>query len=74
VLVSFDGITRPHLTENILAAHARIAELAATVSLQELLRATLDEVGHLTGSRIGFCHFMDTDQCSWTLLAWSTGT
>ncbi len=74
VLVCFDDITRQHLTESILAARARIAEMAATATLEEVLRATLDEVERLTGSCLGFFHFMEADQKTLTLQAWSTRT
>ncbi|MFZ1377093.1 MAG: PAS domain S-box protein [Geothrix sp.] len=73
-LVSFDDITRHHLAESILAARARIAELAATSTLEQILRATLDEAERLTGSCIGFFHFMEEDQETLTLQAWSTRT
>jgi len=74
VMVTFDDVTRQHLTETILAARARIAELAATATLEQVLRATLDEAEHLTGSCIGFYHFMAADQKTLTLQAWSTRT
>ncbi len=74
VLVSFEDVTRQHLTENILAARARLSELAPSVSLEALLRATLDEAERLTGSCIGFFHFMEADQQTLTLQAWSTRT
>ncbi|MCE1203697.1 MAG: PAS domain S-box protein [Holophagaceae bacterium] len=73
-LISFDDITRHHLTETILAARARIAELASSATLEQVLRATLDEAERLTGSCIGFFHFMEPDQKSLTLQAWSTRT
>jgi len=73
-LLTFDDITRQHLAESILAARARIAELAATASLEQILRATLDEAERLTGSCIGFFHFMEPDQKTLTLQAWSTRT
>jgi PAS domain S-box-containing protein len=74
VLVTFDDVTKHHLTESILAARARIAELAATATLDQLLRTTLDEAERLTGSCIGFYHFMEADQQTLTLQAWSTRT
>ncbi len=73
-LVTFEDITRHHLAESILAARARIAEQAVSSSLEEILRATLDEAERLTGSCIGFFHFMEADQKTLTLQAWSTRT
>ncbi|MFN7957657.1 MAG: PAS domain S-box protein [Holophagaceae bacterium] len=74
VLLTFEDVTRSHLTEAILAARAHIAEIAATATLPEILRATLDEAERLTGSCIGFYHFMEEDQQTLTLQAWSTRT
>lgn len=61
-------------TEAILAARARLAAFALTHSLEELLRATLDEAEALTGSVIGFYHFLEADQQTLSLQAWSTNT
>jgi PAS domain S-box-containing protein len=74
VLVSFDDVTRQQLTETILASRTRIAEMASSATLEQILRATLDEAERLTGSCIGFFHFMEEDQQTLTLQAWSTRT
>jgi diguanylate cyclase (GGDEF)-like protein len=58
----------------VLGARLRLAEAAGRLSLQELLVATLDEAGALTGSPIGFFHFVEPDQVTLTLQAWSTRT
>ncbi|MBP1771393.1 MAG: sensor hybrid histidine kinase [Holophagaceae bacterium] len=63
-----------HRSRAILAARARLAEGAPGLSLEGLLRATLDEAEALTGSRIGFYHFMEADQVNLHLQAWSTRT
>ncbi|MEW6263689.1 MAG: GAF domain-containing protein [Thermodesulfobacteriota bacterium] len=42
--------------------------------MEELLRQTLDEVGWLVGSPIGFFHFVEPDQETLSLQAWSTAT
>lgn len=60
--------------EQILAARLRLIEYSFTHSLAELLRKTLDEAEALTGSCIGFYHFMNSDQQMLTLQAWSTRT
>jgi light-regulated signal transduction histidine kinase (bacteriophytochrome) len=49
-------------------------ESAAKLSLKELLVATLDEACALTGSSIGFYHFLEADQKTLSLQAWSTRT
>jgi diguanylate cyclase (GGDEF)-like protein len=58
----------------VLGARLRLAEAADRLSLHELLVATLDEAGSLTRSPIGFYHFVEDDQVTLTLQAWSTRT
>lgn len=60
--------------EQILAVRLRLIEFSFRHSLRELLRETLDEAETLTGSCIGFYHFLDRDQQMLTLQAWSTRT
>ena len=61
-------------TATVLGARLRLAEAAPRLSLQELLVATLDEAGALTDSPIGFYHFLEKDQVTLTLQAWSSRT
>ena len=49
-------------------------EYSMSHSLDELLQKTLDEVCELTGSPIGFYHFVENDQKTLTLQSWSTRT
>jgi diguanylate cyclase (GGDEF)-like protein len=58
----------------IADARLRLLEYAPTHSLDELLERTVDEAETLSGSRIGFYHFVDPDQVSLTLQNWSTRT
>jgi diguanylate cyclase (GGDEF)-like protein len=58
----------------ILGARLRLAEAAPRLSLHELLVATLDEADALTGSPIGFYHFVEADQVTLTMQAWSSRT
>ncbi len=67
-------ITERKQTEQILQLRLRVMEFAATHSLEELLQKTLDEVGELTNSPIGFYHFVEADQRTLSLQAWSTRT
>ena len=60
--------------ENLVRVRLSLLEFAATHSLEELLQMTLDEVGSLTESPIGFYHFVDQDQKHLSLQAWSTRT
>jgi PAS domain S-box-containing protein len=66
---------RAQLVEkNLLQARLRLAQFTLSHSMEELLQATLDEVETLTGSAIGFYHFIEGDQKTLSLQAWSTNT
>jgi PAS domain S-box-containing protein len=67
-------ITDRKRTENIRAARLRLMNLALTHSMDDLLQATLDEAEALTGSLVGFYHFLGADQETLSLQAWSTRT
>lgn len=67
-------ITERKRAENITKARLGLLELAVTCSLDELLQATLDKLESLTGSQIGFYHFLAPDQQTLTLQAWSSRT
>ncbi|MFO7569694.1 MAG: PAS domain S-box protein, partial [Smithellaceae bacterium] len=56
--------------------HARmdLLDYAATHSLAALLQKTLDVIGALTGSPLGFYHFVEPDQKTVSIQAWSTQT
>jgi PAS domain S-box-containing protein len=72
--VMFNDVTKRMRPELILAARSRLLVLAQDSGVTELLRATLDETEALTGSNIGFYHFLEADQTTLTLQAWSTHT
>ncbi|MBK6712620.1 MAG: PAS domain S-box protein [Chloroflexi bacterium] len=72
-LVATD-LTERKRTEQIMAARLRLLQFAAMHPLKELLQSTLDELEILTGSRIGFYHFLDADQETLLLQTWSTRT
>lgn len=67
-------ITERKRTDQIIQLRLRLMEFAATHSLEELLQKTLDEVGELTNSPIGFYHFVEADQKTLALQVWSTRT
>jgi PAS domain S-box-containing protein len=60
--------------ERVNGARLRILERSPAATLRELLTATLDLAEELTGSQIGFFHFIDDDQTNLWLQAWSTNT
>ena len=67
-------ITAAKRAERVQAARLRLVEYSIGHSLDELLQATLDEIEALTGSSIGFYHFLDADQNTLVLQTWSTNT
>jgi two-component system sensor histidine kinase/response regulator len=67
-------ISERNRTESILAARIRIAEYAPGHALDALIQKALDETEAVTGSSIGFFHFVDPDQESLRLQTWSTNT
>ena len=78
VVTSYRGIIRDiterKRAENIMQARLRLLEFANSHSMDELLTATLDEIEALTGSTIGFYHFLESDQRTLSLRNWSTNT
>ncbi len=69
-----EDITERKQAEELLRVRMELMEFAVTHSLEELLQKTLDEVGRLTNSPIGFYHFVEADQKTLSLQAWSTRT
>ena len=67
-------ITERKRNEAINASRLHLIQFAVTHSSDELLEETLNEAEKLTGSLIGFYHFVDDDQRSLTLQNWSTKT
>jgi len=74
VLWLLEDITERSKAEAVLKARLRLSEYALSHCMGELLTKTLDEAEALTGSCIGFYHFLDPDQETLTLQAWSTMT
>ncbi|MBL7192247.1 GAF domain-containing protein, partial [bacterium] len=60
--------------ENISQARLRLLEFAISHSMDELLTASLDEIEAMTGSVIGFYHFLEPDQKTLISQNWSTNT
>lgn len=61
-------------TESIIQARLRLIQSSNTQTVDELLQATLDEIEALTGSTVGYFHFLEPDQKTLWLQAWSTHT
>ncbi len=67
-------ITEIKTTEHVQAAQLRLIDYAVNHSIEELLQKFLDEAEVLTGSEIGFYHFVKEDQLSVELKIWSANT
>ena len=74
ILLAMEDITERRMAEDLLNARIRLSEYALTHSLNELLTKTLDEAEALTGSSIGFFHFLDESQQTLIPKAWSSNT
>ena len=73
-LVFVRDITARKQVEELHRIRLELFEFSASHSLEALLQKILDEVGALTNSPIGFYHFVESDQKTLTLQAWSTRT
>jgi len=67
-------ITERKMSEGFIRVRLDLLEFAASHSPDELLQKTLDEICALTGSPIGFYHFLESDEKTLSLQAWSTRT
>jgi PAS domain S-box-containing protein len=71
---TFEDISARKRNEDIMSFRLRLIEFSRTHSVKELLQQTLDEACVLVFSQIGFYHFMEPDQVTISLQAWSTRT
>lgn len=67
-------ITKQARTDAIVRLRLSLWEYAAQHSTSELMQRALDEIEALTDSSIGFYHFVEEEQGTLTLQAWSTRT
>ncbi len=67
-------ITQRKKDEQLAAARLHLIEYGLVHTLDELLTETLNRIEDLTGSLIGFYHFVQEEQGTLTLHAWSTRT
>lgn len=69
-----EDISERKRSRDIQDARLRLMEYSESHSLEELLTAILDEVERMTRSRVGFYHFLESDEQGLTLMAWSSAT
>jgi two-component system, sensor histidine kinase and response regulator len=74
LLAAIRDITDRKQAEQITAIRLDLIEFAAKHSLDELLTRSLDTIGEMVGSPIGFYHFVEADQKTLSLQQWSTAT
>ncbi|MBN1428070.1 MAG: PAS domain S-box protein [Anaerolineae bacterium] len=67
-------VTEHKRAEAIAGLRLKLWEYAATHPVDELMQKALDEIENLTNSSIGFYHFIEEDQNTLSLQAWSTRT
>lgn len=67
-------ITESQGQASLEAARLRLTEFSLSHTLPELLQATVDEAAVFADSPIGFFHFVDDDETTINLAAWSTRT
>ncbi len=67
-------ITERKRHDAVNASRLHLIQYSLNHSLDDLLEETLNEAEKLTGSLIGFYHFVEEDQISLTLQNWSTRT
>ena len=72
VSVVAKDVTERKRTETIMQKRFELMEYSAKHSLKDLMQKTVDEVSELTGSTIGFFHFMADDQVHLGAQTWST--
>jgi PAS domain S-box-containing protein len=74
VSVVAKDVTERKRSEIIMQKRFELMEYSASHALSELIQRTLDEVSELTGSHVGFFHFVEADQNSLGMQIWSTNT
>jgi PAS domain S-box-containing protein len=74
IRIAVSNITGLKRAEAALHARLRLSQFADSHTFDELLQKTIDEAEALTGSQIGFLHFLQADQKTLELQMWSTNT
>ncbi|MFA4876013.1 MAG: PAS domain S-box protein [Methanoregula sp.] len=78
IITHYEGvildITGRKRAEDAVQAAVRINQQIDTMSVAECMSYTLDEAERITTSKIGFFHFINPDEQTINLIAWSTET
>ncbi len=70
----WSDVSKRKRQETMLHFRLKLIDMAAQVDHLHLMQATLDIAEELTGSRIGFFHYVEKDQDTISLQAWSSNT
>ena len=70
----WSDVTKRKRQETLLHFRLKLIDMASQVDHLHLMQATLDIAEALTGSTIGFFHYVENDQETISLQAWSTNT
>ncbi|MCU7830145.1 MAG: PAS domain S-box protein [Candidatus Thiodiazotropha sp. (ex Myrtea sp. 'scaly one' KF741663)] len=73
-VVTFIDITERKFNEEVMESRVKLLDYTQGHDVHDLLVFALDEACSKTGSQIGFCHFLEADQKTLTLQAWSSRT
>lgn len=73
-LIISRNITKRYQAEQVNQLRLKLWEFSVSGSLDSLMQIALDEICAMTGSLIGFYHFVENDQKTLSLQAWSTRT
>jgi diguanylate cyclase (GGDEF)-like protein/PAS domain S-box-containing protein len=74
LLSIISGTSGREMTEMVLRARLNLWDYSSNHGSEEIMVRALDEIEAMTGSRIGFYHFVDEDTGALSLQAWSTAT
>ena len=74
ILEIIRDITENKLYEDILEFRYKLIELSNKNEMDKIMQYTLDTAEAMTGSNIAFFHFVEADQKTISLQAWSTNT
>jgi signal transduction histidine kinase len=69
-----DAIVLEELSQRFIEIRLSLIDYTITHTLDELLTKSLDEVGALLDSPLGFYHFVESDQTTLSLQQWSSRT
>jgi PAS domain S-box-containing protein len=74
MITAIQDITERKKQDDLVKTRLSLSEFALSHTEDELLKAALDEAERLTGSAIGFFHYVNDDQLNLSLQMWSTNT